>query len=295
MGLLETDPEGQARIAAFRQGLQELGWTDQRNVRIEYRWAGADPDRMRAYAAELVALTPEVILAGSTPTLIALRQTTRTIPIVFMAVSDPVGQGFVASMARPGGHITGFTAFEFSMGSKWLELLKEIAPGVVRVALLFNPKTAPYGVSFLQSLEAVAPSLAVELIAAPVHDRAEIEGALASLGRESGGGLLVLTDAFTTTHRELIVALAAQHRVPAVYPYRFFVNSGGLMFYGVNLVEQSRQTASYIDRILQGATSADLPVQQAMKFELVLNLKTAQALGLTVPPILLFQADEVVR
>jgi putative ABC transport system substrate-binding protein len=296
IGYAENDPEIQARIAAFRQGLGRLGWTEGRNVRIDYRFAPAGPDQAQLFAKELVALRPDVLVGNSTPASAALLRETRTIPIVFVGVSDPVGSGLVASIARPGGNTTGFTDFEPSLTGKWLELLKEITPGTVRVAVIFNPMTAPGGGSFfLGPFEQVARSFAVEPIAAPVADAAQIESALAAIWREAGGGLIVMPDAFTTIHRKVIIALAAQQHFPAIYPYRYEVVDGGLMSYGVDTVDLLRRAASYIDRILKGEKASDLAVQAPVKFELVINLKTAKALGLTVPPSLLVVADEVIE
>jgi putative tryptophan/tyrosine transport system substrate-binding protein len=295
MPLTMDDPDAQPRVTAFKRGLQELGWMNGRNVRIEYRWAAGDASRMRTYAAELVGLTPDVILANSSPILAALRQETRTVPIVFVIVIDPIGGGFVSNLAHPGGNITGFTNFEFSMGGKWLEMLKDAAPVVARVAVIFNPETAFYAVHFLRSVEAAASSLAVKPIATPIHDAAEIERAIDAFARESNGGLLVLPDTSTTVHRELIVALAGRHRLPAVFPFRFFATSGGLLSYGIDASDVFRQAASYIDRILRGANPGELPVQAPTKFELVINLKTAAALGLTISRDFLLRADEVIE
>ena len=257
--------------------------------------AAGDVDRARALARELVGLAPDVILAASTLSLTAVRQETRTIPIVCVAVADPIGQGFVGNLARPGGNITGFAAFDPTMGSKWLELLKQIAPATAHVALVFNPETGPYNESVLQVMEAAAPSFSVSVIAAPVRDAADIEGAIAALAHERNAGLVVGSDAFTLFHRGLITTLAARHRIPTVYPLPDFARSGGLLYYGVDLVEQYRRAADYVDRILRGAKPADLPVQAPEKFELVVNLKTAKALGITIPPSLLARADEVVE
>ena len=296
IGYAEDDQETQARLAAFRQGLERLGWTEGRNVRIDYRFAPAGPDQAQLYAKELVASRPDVLVGNSTPASIALLRETRTIPIVFVGVSDPVGSGLVASIARPGGNATGFTNFEPSLTGKWLELLKEIAPGTVRVAVIFNPKMAPAGGAFfLGPFEQAARSFAIEPIAAPVADDAQIESTLAAIWREVGGALIVMPDAFTTVHRKLIIALAAQHRFPAIYPYRYEVVDGGLMSYGVDTVDLLRRAASYVDRILKGEKASDLAVQAPVKFDLVLNLKTVKALGLDVPAKLLALADEVIE
>jgi putative tryptophan/tyrosine transport system substrate-binding protein len=289
-----SDPIIQRHVRAFKQAFEHLGWTEGRNLLIDYRWRGGDVDQVPPLAKELVSSAPDVLVVYNTPGLAALRRETQTIPIIFVGVSDPVGQGFVASLAHPGGNITGFTDIDPTMASKRLELLKEIAPGVARVAFIFNPKF-PYSVSVLRSIEAAAPSFAVKVTAAPVHDASEIEHAITVAGREPNGGLIVDEDAFNFTHRELIVALAAQHRLPAVYPYRSFFGIGGLLSYGVDFGGLFRQAAVYIDRIFKGAKPADLPVQQPSKFELFVNLKTAKDLGLTVPRSLLVLADEVIE
>jgi putative ABC transport system substrate-binding protein len=296
MNLAASDPEGQAQVTALVLRLKELGWTDGRNVQFDYRWAAGDASRMRTFAKELVKLQPDVVLARSTPVTAALQRETQTIPIVFVAVSDPVGEGFVASVARPEANITGFTNVESSLGSKWLELLKEIAPSIMSVALVFNPETAPGGgLYYFRLVESAAPSLAVAVIKAPVHDPAEIDTALATLAREPSVGLIVLPDALTNVHRELIISRAARYRLPAVYLFRNMAAEGGLMSYGIDLVDLFRRAASYIDRILKGAEPADLPVQLPTKYELVINLKTAKALGLTVPLIMQMTADEVIE
>jgi len=296
IGYAENDPETQARLAAFRQGLATLGWTEGRNILIDYRFAPADPDQAQSFAKELVALRPDALVANSTPATAALLHETRTIPIVFVGVSDPLGSGFVASIARPNGNCTGFTNFEPSLIGKWLQMLKEIAPGIVRVAVLFNPKTAPDGGSFfLGPLDSVARSIAVEPIAAPVGDDAGIERALASIGRQPGGGVIVMPDAFATVHRKLIIEQAAAHRLPVIYPYHYQVVEGGLMAYGVDTVDLMHRAAPYVDRILKGETPADLPVQAPTRFALVINLKTAKALGLTIPQTTLLLADEVIE
>jgi putative ABC transport system substrate-binding protein len=294
-GLAESDPEAQARIVAFRQALEALGWTEGRNIHIDYRFAGGEPARVQAYAIELVNAAPDLIVAVSTPAAAALKQATRTIPIVLAVVNDPLGQGFVASLARPGGNITGFANIEFTIVGKWLELLKEMAPSVRRVAIIFNPLTAPYYPVFLRELGAAPARLPAELAATPVRDEGEIEAAIAALAREPGGGLIAASDLFTNTHRALIMALAERHRLPAVYANRQIVAEGGLMSYGPDQVDIARRAASYVDRILKGATPAELPVQQPTKFELAINLKTAKALGLTVSLNLQQLADEVIE
>jgi putative ABC transport system substrate-binding protein len=289
------DGDYQARIAAFQQGLQQLGWNDGRNVQIDTRWATTKPDDIRRHAAELAALAPDVILAGTgTATVAPLLQATRTVPIVFAVVIDPVGAGFVDSLARPGGNATGFTVFEYGMSGKWLELLKQIAPAVTRAAVLRDPTIAS-GIGQFAAVQAVAPSLGVDLSAVDVRDAGEIERAVMAFARSSNDGLIVTASALATRHRDLIIALAARLRLPAVYPYRFFVTIGGLISYGPDFVDQYRQAAGYVDRILKGEKPADLPVQAATKYELAINLKTAKALGLTVPPAVLARAGEVIE
>jgi putative tryptophan/tyrosine transport system substrate-binding protein len=295
MGTAERDPEHPSRIAAFEQGLGKLGWRNGGNIRIEYRYGDGDVERMRKFAAELVALAPDVVLATNTPTLVALRQQTQTIPTVFVSVSDPIGSGFVASLVNPGGNVTGFITVEPSLGAKWLQLLKEIAPSVKRVAVVFRPETAPHAGLFMRAAEAAASTLGVEVIAAEARDDAQIEAAFAKVGREAGGGVIGMADNLIVVRREQIVALAAKYRLPAIYPYRFFVTGGGLISYGVDLLDLYRPAAIYIDRILRGAKPADLPVQAASKFELVINLTTAKALGLDVPLSLMIRADEMIE
>ena len=289
IGYAEDDPETQARLAGFREGLGQLGWIEGRNVRIDYRFAPWGPDQAQVFAKELIALRPNVLVGDSTPASVALLRETRAIPIVFVGVSDPVGGGLVASS----GNTTGFTNFEPSIAGKWLELLKEIAPGIVRVAVIFTP--ARGGRPLLVPFETVARSLALEPIAVPVYDAARIESALAPVWREPGGGLVVMPDAFTTVLPRAIIALAAQHHFPAIYPYRDEVVDGGLMSYGVDTVDLLRRAASYVDRLLKGERASDLAVQAPVKFNLVLNLKTARALGLEVPPTLLARADKVIE
>jgi putative ABC transport system substrate-binding protein len=294
MTLAADDPQSMARIAAFLQGLQQLGWTDGRDVRIEYRWGAADADRIRKGAAELVALTPDVILSVGTPGVTALQQVTRTIPIVFVTVADPVGAGLVASLARPGGNTTGFTVFEYSIGGKLLEVLKEIAPRLSRVAVLRDPAIAS-GIGMWGAIQSVAPSFGVELSPVDVRATGEIESGVGAFAREPDGGLIVPGSAPAIFHRDRIIALAARHRLPAVYPYRFFVAAGGLISYGPDPVDEYRRAAGYVDRILKGEKPAALPVQAPTKYELVVNLKTAKALGLTVPDTVLARADEVLE
>ncbi len=289
----ENDPEAQGRVAAFREGLEKLGWTDGRNIRIEARWGVADANSIQRIVTELVALQPDVIFTNNTPTVRAFQQATAAVPVVFVAIADPVRTGIVLSLAHPGGNITGFTNFEASMGGKWLELLKGIAPPTTRVALIFNPDT--HSGQFFQLIEAAGPLLGIEAVQTPVHNAAEIERALASSSGEANVGLVSMPDSFTTVHSDLIISLATKYRLPAVSWIRSFAAGGGLMSYGVDLPDLYRRAASYVDRILKGAKPANLPVQQPTKFELVINLKTAKALGLTVPPALLAQADEVIE
>ena len=295
MGVAESDPEGQARIAAFRQGLSDLGWADSRNLRIEYRWAAGDADRIRAYAAELVALAPDLLVGNGAAVLTALRDATRSIPIVFVLVNDPVGQGFIANLARPGGNITGFSFLEYSMVGKSLEMLRQLAPNVHRVAIMFNPATAPHYTVFLRSFETVPPPSPLEIKATPVGTEADIEQAVAKLAKEPGGGLLVPPDTFTVVHRDLVISSAAQHRVPAIFTYRQFVREGALISYGPETTDIFQRSASYVDRILKGANPGDLPAQAPTKFELAINVRTARTLGLDVPPTLLALADEVIE
>jgi ABC-type uncharacterized transport system substrate-binding protein len=294
MHLAADDPEGQPRITAFEQGLRELGWAVGRNLRIDYRWAAGDPDRLRKYAAELAALAPDVILAGGgTPLVVALQQATATVPIVFVGVADPVGAGLVGSLARPGSNATGFTVYEYSISGKWLELLKEIAPRVTRAAVIRELAIA--GTGQLGAIQSVAPSLGVELFPIGVRDAGEIERAVMAFSRGSNGGLIVTGSPSTLVHRHQIITLAARHLLPAVYPYRYFVASGGLVSYGPDVIDQFRSAASYVDRILKGEKPADLPVQAPTKYELVVNAKTAKQLGLEIPPTLLARADEVIE
>jgi len=289
------EPESQARLAAFMQGLQELGWAAGGNLRIDYRWSPSDLARLRQDAAELVALRPEIILAGVGPTTFTLQQVTRTIPIVMAQGIDPVGNGYVDSLARPGGNTTGFIQFEYSLAGKWMELLKEIAPGTTRVGVLREPGTPSAAVGQWTMIQAVAQSLGAELKPIELRDANEIERAATAFARSPKAGLIVVVSAASLTHRELIITLAARHRLPAVYAYRVFVTHGGLITYGPDIASQYRRAAGYVDRILKGENPADLPVQAPTKYELVINLKTAKALGLEVPPSLLARADEVIE
>jgi putative tryptophan/tyrosine transport system substrate-binding protein len=294
MSLAADDPEGQARLTAFVQGLQELGWTDGRNVQIDYRWPAGDAERIRRYAAELAALAPDIILAGGGAVVPSLLQATRAIPIVFTQTPDPVGAGFVESLARPGGTVTGFMLYEYGIGAKWLELLKEIAPHVTRAAVIRDAAIAS-GIGQWGAIQTAAPSFGVELRPVDVRDASEIERAIAAFARSPNGGLIVAASTLAVVHRDLIVTLAARHKLPAVYPSRFFVRSGGLIFYGPDSVEPHRRAAGYVDRILKGEKPADLPVQAPTKYDLVINLKTAKALNLEIPPTVLARADEVIE
>ena len=295
MAASENDSERQAFVTAFREELQKLGWIDGRKVRFDIRWAAPQAAMLQRFAKELVALQPDLVLSHNTPTTINLQQQTRTIPIVFAVVSDPVGSGFVGSFPRPGGNITGFTNIEPTMTGKWVGLLKEIAPRVVRVAFLFNPATAPYAEHYLSPFKEVAASLNLEAIPTPVRDTSELEAAITAQAQTPHGGFVVMADTFMTNHRAEITSLAARHQLPAVYPYRFFLEVGGLLSYGNDLVDSFRRAASYADRILKGATPNELPVQAPVKFELAINLKTAKALGITIPPTLLTRADELIE
>jgi putative ABC transport system substrate-binding protein len=295
MASAESDPDGQARMKAFRDALKELGWVEGRNLQLYRRWAAGGADHFRTHAAELVALAPDLVLGDATPSVAALLRETKMIPIVFCRVGDPVGSGFVESLARPGGNVTGFTAFETSMGPKWLELLKEASPELAHVALLFNPKTAPHVESlFLRSIQVAASSLGIAAVPARVQSRAEIEDAIRALGQASGG-LAAMPDTFLVDHRGLIIQMAAQLRVPAIYTNRLFAAEGGLMSYGFDVLDMYRRAASYADRLLRGAHPSELPVQTPTRFQLVINLKTANALGIPVPLTLLARADEVIE
>jgi putative ABC transport system substrate-binding protein len=296
MGYAESDSDAQAKVAAFQEALQKLGWVEGRNIQIDTRWPiPADLESMQRFAQELTALQPDLILSHITPTTAALLQQTRTIPIIFATVSDPVGSGFVASFSRPDGNITGFTSIEPTMAGKWLELLKEIAPRVARVAFLFNPLTAPYAEFFLNPLRVAASSFGVEAIAAPVRDTSELEFVVAAKAGEPNNGLIVTPDSFMDVHRAEVISLAARFHLPAVYPFRQFSEAGGLLSYGNDQLDNFRRAAVYADRILRGAKPSELPVQAPVKFELVINLKTAKALGLDVPAQLQQRADEVIE
>jgi putative tryptophan/tyrosine transport system substrate-binding protein len=296
MPLASDDPVGQARIAALREGLEKLGWTEGRNIRIDTRWTTTgDIESMQRFAKELVALQPDLILTQSTPITAMMLQETRTIPIVFALVADPIGSGFVASFPRPGGNVTGLVTMEPAMAGKWLELLKEIAPRVTRVAMLFNPATATYAEYWLNPFKAAAASFVVEAIAAPVHERSELDSVIAAQAGEPNSGLIVMPDTFTDAHRVEITSLAARYRLPAVYPYRQFTAVGGLLSYGDDLIDNFRRAPTYVDRILKGAKPSELPVQAPVKFELVINLKTAKTIGLDIPATILGHADEVIE
>jgi putative ABC transport system substrate-binding protein len=295
INLSENDLEAQRLIAVFRERLAQLGWVDGRNLRIDYRWASGDVDRVNAFAKELVALSPDIIIGYATPSVVALQHETSTIPIVFLSVTDPVGQGLVASLAHPGGNITGFAVFEFSLGTKWVEALKQISPNLKRVTTIFNSKTAPYYSLYLHAIENAAASLAIEPIVVEIHDDTEIERAINTLAREPDGGLIVMPDSFNMAHRQTIIAFADQYHLPAMYYFPLFAAEGGLISYGPDETDMFRRTADYVDRILKGAKAGDLPVQQPTSFRLVINLKVANALGLNVPTALLAGADEVIQ
>jgi putative tryptophan/tyrosine transport system substrate-binding protein len=289
-----NDPESQARVAAFRQGLEELKWQDGRNLRFDIRWGEGNADRIKAYAAELVSLAPDLILATNTPTARALKQATTTVPIVFAGLSDPVGDDIVTSLARPGGNITGFTSFNGEIAGKWLQLLKEVSPATTRATVIFNPKTAPYAI-FLPVMQAVAPQIGISFTTAEVSDRSEIEAAIGKLAGAPRAGLVVMPDVFTSLHRETIFTLAIREKLLTVCPLDAFAKAGGLVSYGSNFTELFRQAASYVDRILRGEKPSDLPVQDPTRYELIINLKTARALGLDIPATVLARADEVIE
>src|ERR1700738_436606 len=295
MAVAESDADARSGVAIFQQSLQKLGWNDGPNIRIDYRWGAADAGRIQAPAKELVDLQPDVLVAHSTPSAKGLLQATRSIPIVFLTVTDPLGQGLVASLSRPGGNITGFSVFEFSLGAKWVEVLKQIAPGARQVTAIFNPETAPYYGMYLSSIKAATAATSLETIAVQVRSKTDIENVIRKVGSEPDGGLFVLPDSHNVVHRKLIIDLAAEHRLPAIYYFRYFASDGGLISYGPDEMDLFLRTASYVDRILKGTSPSDLPVQQPTKFELVINLKTAKALGLNVPDRLLSLADEVIE
>jgi len=294
MNRAEDDPDGQARLTAFVQGLQQLGWVDGRNVRIDVRWGEDKIDRERKYAAELLALAPDIVMASGSPSVMALQHLSSTLPIVFAAVVDPVGAGFVDSLARPGGNATGFMIYEYSLGGKWLELLKQVAPNVARVAVLRDPNV-PSGNVLFGAIQNAAQSLGIEVRPITVHDADAIERAIAAFARSGNGGLIVAPSGSASVHRDLIITLAARHKLPAIYPYRYLVAGGGLLSYAPDLADHFRRAAAYVDRILKGEKPAELPVQGPTKYELVINLRTAKSLGLSVPPTLLASADEVIE
>jgi putative tryptophan/tyrosine transport system substrate-binding protein len=294
IGLGANDPEAKSRVAALEDGLQQAGWIKGRNLQIEYRWAD-DANVLRSHAAELVGMAPDVVLASSTPVTVALRDQHADLPVVFVQVTDPVGEGLVANLAHPGGHLTGFTSFAFSIGTKWLETLNQVAPRVRRVGLLFNPETAPFADLFVRPMQAASPSFDIMLKLMGSRSFAEIESMVDAFAREPNGSLIVLPDLSAFNYRDAVIALAARYRLPAVYPYRVFVASGGLLSYGTDTPDIFRRAAGYVDRVLKGERPADLPVQNPTKYELVVNLKTATALGLDVPATLLALADEVIE
>jgi putative tryptophan/tyrosine transport system substrate-binding protein len=294
ISLAENDPEAQANAAALREGLRQLGWTEGRNIRTDYRWSVGDPGRARAAAKELLDLSTDVIMPATTQMLAAVKEAPGSVPVVFVNISDPVGTGFVDSLARPGGNVTGFTNFEYATGEKWLQTLKELAPDIKRTAVITNPKN-PNTALYLRAIEPAAAALRLQLTVSPVSDAAEIERAIETFARMPEGSLLVMPDPLTISNRDLIVALTARHRLPAAYPYRLFAASGGLLSYGIDRVDLYRRAAAYVDRVLKGAKAGDLPIQQPTKFELVINLKTAKALGLSVPLPLIGRADEVIE
>jgi putative tryptophan/tyrosine transport system substrate-binding protein len=295
MNGVAANETGQSYARTFVQGLNRSGWTEGQNLHIDWRWSAGEPGLARTYAADLIHLAPDVILSSSTTNLVALLRVSQTIPIVFVEVADPVAQGFVPSLAHPGGNLTGFTAFQVSMGSQWIDLLKQVAPRVARVLLIFNPETSPQSKVFLQSIETAAPTFGVQIVPIAVQDAADIETAIGGFARQPDGGLIIPTDTFTQMRRGLIVELASRYRLPAIYTSPDFVRNGGLIYYGFDFVEQFRQAAVYVDRILKGAKPGDLPVQQPTKFALIINLRTANALGLPVSPNLVARANEVIE
>ena len=294
MAYTKDDPEDQQRVAAFQEGLKQSGWIEGRNIQSEYRWYAGDVERARSAAKELVGLKPDLILVGASAGLVALTQETRSVPLIFVAVTDPVGLGLVESLARPGGNATGFTFFEFSVGTKLLESLRQIAPQARRIALMYTPDSPVHG-QYLSAIDAIAPSTAMTLIKTPVRNAAEIEAAVEAVGREPNGGLMVLPEPFFPVHRKLIVGLAARYNLPTIYPFRSFTDDGGLMSYSVDVVDLYKRAGGYADRLLRGGVAAEMPVQQPTRYELVINLKTAKALGLEVPASLLARADDVIE
>jgi putative ABC transport system substrate-binding protein len=296
MGYEEDDPDTQARMKAFREAFEQLGWKDGRNVQLTYRFGNGEINRIRGFAKELIDGSPDVIVCETTPTLRMVREQTATLPTVFISVTDPIASGFVTDLAHPGGNMTGFTNFETTMGGKWIELLKKLAPGISRVGVMFNPESATgRGQFFLRPIETSAPSLAVTVLPLPVHSDADIAAATTTLASQPDSALIVVLDVFTAVHRPVIIADTAAHRIPTIFPWRFGAADGGLMSYGVDVADLHRRAAAYVDRILMGTKPGDLPVQQPIKFELVINLKTAKALGIDVPPVLLATADEVIE
>lgn len=294
MGIGDRDPEAKPRVEALQTGLRELGWTEGHNIHLDYRWTAGDPDLAQQFAKEIVALKPNVIVVHSTPAVKALRQLTSTTPMVFVLIADPIGSGFVTSLAHPGGNLTGFMNVDAPMAGKWLGLIKEIAPKVSRIALVYNPRTSPYQ-SYLKSFDEAAQAFAVQANPTPVLDAAEVERSLTALGQQPDSGLFVVPDVFVQVHRDLIIKLAEKYRLPAIYPYRFFPESGGLMSYGIDTVIVFRQAASYVDRILKGTQPSDLPVQAPTNFQLVVNLKAAKAIGLSIPESFLVRVDQVIE
>lgn len=294
MGISDSDPEAKPRVEALQDGLRDLGWTEGRNIHLDYRWTAGDVDRTQQFAKEIVELKPEVLVAHSTPVVKALLQLTSATPMVFVLVADPIGSGFVTSLAHPGGNLTGFMNVDAPMAGKWLALIKEIAPKVSRIALVYNPRTSPYQ-SYLKTFDEAARTLAVQAIPTPVLDAAEVERSITALGQQPDSGLFVVPDIFVQVHRKLIIRLAEKYRLPAIYPYRFFPESGGLMSYGIDTVIIFRQAASYVDRILKGTPPTDLPVQAPTNFKLVVNLKAAKAIGLSIPESFLVRVDELIE
>jgi putative tryptophan/tyrosine transport system substrate-binding protein len=295
MSVIQEDPGGAADVMAFRQGLAELGWIEGRNIDVQFRWPGGDIERIQTFAKEVVGLRPDVLIGRSTPTTAALKQETATIPIIFVNVPEPAEQGFVQSLARPGGNITGFTNFEASIGGKWLQLLKEVDPRIARVAAIYNPQTAPFAGLFLRSVQSAAPTFAVEVVAMPIRSDADIDTALSMFATQPSSGLIAIPDSFTVQHRDRIIALTASYRLPTLYANHSATPSGGLMAYAVDTRDTMQRAAGYVDRILKGAKPADLPVQQPARFQLSINLKTAKAIGLDIAPNLLVRADEVIE